>query len=310
MDWSLNKDNISGIVRDNGANMVLGISLVGWPDIPCFRHTLQLLVGAGLSLSDISSLTACCRKLVGHYKHSRLSTSALKDKQKNLNYRNHTLIQDVSTRWNLSYFMLERLVEQRWAIYGVLHNDTVSKPDHKKLDLKEEQWELSLKLLAVLKPLQVATTALCSKNHASLSSVYPVVYGLLKKHLVSLSDDPPTIKLFKETITSQLKQRFNPDSENVTEHIPVLASAIDSRYHYLKFLSNEQRTLTYSKLEKLAEATQVDEDETPESDNELEEPTTKKPKTESAIEYLLGNSLGRSSDTKSPHDEMHVFIKS
>ena len=63
MDWSLNKDNISGIVRDNSANMVLGISLVGWPDIPCFGHTLQLCVGASLSLSDISSLTACSRKL-------------------------------------------------------------------------------------------------------------------------------------------------------------------------------------------------------------------------------------------------------
>ena len=76
----------------------------------------------------------------------------------------------------------------------------------------------------------------------------------------------------------------------------------------MKFLNNEQRTLTYSKLEKLAEATPVDEDETHESDNELEEPTTKKSKTESAIEYLLGNSLGRSSDTRSPHDEMDVFV--
>ena len=131
----------------------------------------------------------------------------------------------------------------------------------------------------MLKPLQVATTAFCSENHASLSSVYLVVYGLLKKHLVSLSDDPLRIKLFKETVTSQLKQRFNPDSENVAEHISVLASVIDPRYHHLKFLSNEQRILTYSKLEKLAEATQVDEDETHESDNEFEEPTTKKPKT-------------------------------
>ena len=74
-------------------------------------------------------------------------------------------------------------MEQRWAIYGVLHDDTISKPDHKKLDLKEE-WELSFKLLAVLKPLQVATTAFCSENHGSLSSVYLVVYGLLKKHRV------------------------------------------------------------------------------------------------------------------------------
>ena len=107
MNWNLNKDNISGIVRDNGPNMVLDISLVGWPDIPCFGHTLQLCVGAGLSLSDISRLTACSRKLVGHFKHCSLATSALKDKQKTLNCPNHILIQDVSTRWNSTYFMLE-----------------------------------------------------------------------------------------------------------------------------------------------------------------------------------------------------------
>ena len=77
----------------------------------------------------------------------------------------------------------------------------------------------------------------------------------------------------------------------------------------MKFLRNDQCTLTYGKLEKLAEATQVDKDETHESDNELEEPTTKKPKTESAIEYLLDDTFGRSSDTRSPHDEMDVFIK-
>ena len=91
--------------------------------------------------------------------------------------------------------------------------------------------------------------------------------------------------------------------------ILVLASAIDPRYHHLKFLSNDQCTLMYGKLEKLAEATQVDKDETHESDNEFEEPTTKKPKTESAIEYLLDDTFGKSSDTRSPHDEMDVFIK-
>ena len=79
--------------------------------------------------------------------------------------------------------MLERLLEQRWAIYGVLHDETVSKPDHKSLDLKDEQWELMSQLVVVLKPLQVATTALCEEHNVSVSLVYPVVYGLLKKHL-------------------------------------------------------------------------------------------------------------------------------
>ena len=35
-------DHIAGVVRDNGANIVLGVSLVGWPDIPCFPHIAAL----------------------------------------------------------------------------------------------------------------------------------------------------------------------------------------------------------------------------------------------------------------------------
>ena len=129
-------DHIGGVVRDNGANMVLGVSLVGWPGIPCFGHTLQLCVEAGLNLAMVSKLTGAARKFVGHFKHSSLAMSALKEKQKTLNIPEHALIQNVVTRWNSTYFMLERLLEQRWAIYGVLHDETVSKPNHKSLDLE------------------------------------------------------------------------------------------------------------------------------------------------------------------------------
>ena len=37
--------------------------------------------------------------------------------QSRLNIDNHKLIQDVETRWNLSFYMLQRIVEQEEAIY-------------------------------------------------------------------------------------------------------------------------------------------------------------------------------------------------
>ena len=175
------------------------MSIFGWPDVPCFGNTLQLCVAKGLSA--VSRLTAIARKLVGHFKHSSLAMTSLDEKQKTLNIQEHKLIQDVITRWNSTYFMLERLIEQRLAIHAVLHDNSVSKPDHKRLNLKEEQWELTSKLVVVLKPLQVATTALCEEYHVSLSSVYPIVNGLLKHHLAPKSDDSSVVKLFKETVS-------------------------------------------------------------------------------------------------------------
>ena len=192
-------------------------------------------------------LTGAARKLVGHFKHSALAMSSLKEKQKALNVPEHTLIQDVVTRWNSTYFMLDRLLEERWAIYGVLHDETVSKSDHERLDLTNEQWELISQLMVVLKPLQVATTTLCEEHNVSVSLVYPVVSPV--------SDDQPAVKLFKETVSQELKWCFDPDSEGIAEDPPVLASAIDPRYHQLKIFRSEQRSVAYSKLKELAEST-------------------------------------------------------
>ena len=79
--------------------------------------------------------------------------------------------------------MYERLLEQRWAIYAVLHDEQGTQSQYKHLYLKEDQWKLPEHLVVVLKPLQVATTALCESDIVSVSLVYPVINGLLKSIL-------------------------------------------------------------------------------------------------------------------------------
>ena len=116
-------------------------------------------------------------KLMSHFHHSVVATTALKEKQKQLCTAEHHLIQDVSTRWRSTFFMFESLVEQHWAIYAVLHDESITSSDHRVLDLKLEQWELIHQLTVVLKPLQVATTALSGEFKATVSLIYPVVMG-------------------------------------------------------------------------------------------------------------------------------------
>ena len=50
---------------------------IGWGDLSCFGHTLQLAVNSGLALNAIARLTAAFRKIVGHFKHSTVSMGAL-----------------------------------------------------------------------------------------------------------------------------------------------------------------------------------------------------------------------------------------
>ena len=71
-------------------------------------------------------MTAIARKIVGHFKHSVVAMSGLREKQVQLEVPQHHLIQDVSTRWNSTYFMLDRLAEQRVAIYATIHDPTIT----------------------------------------------------------------------------------------------------------------------------------------------------------------------------------------
>ena len=146
--WKI-KDKIVALVRDNAANMVLASQLLDdGDDMPCFAHTLQLAVKAGLDLPLITRVSAVCRKIIGHFKHS---VRAMEEKQKSMNISQHSLIQDVSTRWNSTYFMYEQLIEQRWAIYAVIHDENITSSDQRHLDLKPEQWELLSQLSVVLR---------------------------------------------------------------------------------------------------------------------------------------------------------------
>ena len=73
-----------------------------------FAHTFN----KGLDANSLNQLLSLARKLVGHFKHSALATAALRQKQEQMNVPKHHLIQDVVTRWNSTFLMFQRLVEQ------------------------------------------------------------------------------------------------------------------------------------------------------------------------------------------------------
>ncbi|KAK9973178.1 hypothetical protein ABG768_023921, partial [Culter alburnus] len=68
------------------------------------------------------------RTLIEHFRRSELANTKLKEKKQQMNTPQHKLIQDVTTQWNSTYFMLERLLEQRWPITAMLSDSEVT-PD-------------------------------------------------------------------------------------------------------------------------------------------------------------------------------------
>ena len=81
----------------------------------------------------------------------------------------HNLVQDVATQWNRTYFLIERLLQQRRPVPSA---PSVTKCSDCSLDLTSEQWNL-LAVKPVLHVLQVATAFLSSEYNVSVSTNCP-----------------------------------------------------------------------------------------------------------------------------------------
>ena len=98
-------------VHDNASNMDVAMRELAIDHFPCAGHTLQLAIGDALKAADISKVVARCRHLVAFFNRSIIS-SALEVRQKagNSNQKPLGLLQNVSTRWNSTFIMLQRLL--------------------------------------------------------------------------------------------------------------------------------------------------------------------------------------------------------
>ena len=147
---------VSVVVHDQAANMLCTLHTLeseqGRMSLNCTAHCLQLCLKPGLDLAAIS----------GHFKHSVVATEALKKRPLQMIIDEDTkfkkLTKDCTTRWNSSFFMIERLVELRWPISAVLSDETITKRSDSYLDLKTDQWEIAEQLIKVFKPFDIATT--------------------------------------------------------------------------------------------------------------------------------------------------------
>ena len=108
-------------VRDNAANITAAVRDGGFSHIGCVDHTLQLAINDGLDNENVTGVLKSVRSIVSHFHRSTASRQLLSNVQAQLG---HQLCQEVSTRWNSTFYMLERVSEQRRAITSVfnLHN--------------------------------------------------------------------------------------------------------------------------------------------------------------------------------------------
>lgn len=83
----------------------------------CFIHTLQRIIHSALEAQEnVNEAIATGRRLVTHFNHSKTAQEKLQLIQTELNASKHKLIQGVNNRWNSTFYMAERLLEQKRGI--------------------------------------------------------------------------------------------------------------------------------------------------------------------------------------------------
>lgn len=161
-------------VSDNAADMVKALRDYGH-NICCVSHTLHLVVTKALELDRIvTSLLSKSRSISGFIHRSSKATNRLHELQMQLDLPLHTLITDIKTMWNYTFYMLQRLVEQRRAVQIMTQESNMGKAP---TIIYPNEWRLASDMMTVLSPFEEVTRAL-SKHSASISEVIPLLHGL------------------------------------------------------------------------------------------------------------------------------------
>lgn len=261
--WNL-YNKISFAVSDNAYNIKNALTTLGFKNMGCFAHTINLIVQSTLTLEE--DLISKVKTIVTHFRKSTVANNALKTYQINNGIKEpKKLIQDVQTRWNSTYYMISRFIELETSIRG-----TMGLLNNAPNNLKPEEWIILKELIKVLKPFEEATKAISGQKYMTASLVIVIVQGLFKvfNNLVNM-DLTPRVLLVVEKLLANMNER---DGFKNTEKSKTLSRCtfLDPRFKHIPFnhnatLLNTTKNDIIEKTSEIIRSKYIEEDGTYES---------------------------------------------
>ncbi|XP_059902138.1 E3 SUMO-protein ligase ZBED1-like [Gadus macrocephalus] len=181
-EWKIKRPTTNiPVTTDNAKNLINAVNEAGLgPQIGCFAHVVNLASQKGISVNRMDRLLGRIRKVVSHFHRSTTAAHVLKTRQEMLKLPTHKLIHDVPTRWNSTYDMLERYLEQQAAIYSALTDKTLKKNVKDIITLSDDDVRVAEEVLQVLKPLKTVTSLLSTETSPSVSMILPLKTRILQ----------------------------------------------------------------------------------------------------------------------------------
>ncbi|XP_061085376.1 zinc finger BED domain-containing protein 4 [Conger conger] len=197
--------------------------------LQCFGHTIDLIVSEAIkSQRMVQNLLSMARKICERVHRSAKAKEKLAELQQVYRLPENQLVQDIPSKWKTSFYMLERLVEQKRAI------DEMSIECNFRELISCDQWEVMQSVCNALKPFEVACREMSNRT-ATLGQVIPLIH-ILNRKIDMLFDETMGIdnmlKSLKQAMVSQMSS---------TLHDPryTWATMLDPRYKTSLFTEEE-----------------------------------------------------------------------
>ncbi|NWI10032.1 ZBED4 protein, partial [Crypturellus soui] len=221
--------------------------------VQCFSHTVNIIVNEAIkSQRMVQNLLSIARKICERVHRSAKAKEKLAELQKEYELPQHQLIQDVPSKWNTSFHMLERLIEQKRAI------DEMSIECSFRELISCDQWEVMQSVCHALKPFEVASKEM-STHVSTLSQVIPMIH-ILNRKIEMLFEETMGIDTMLKSLKEAMVSRLSS-----TLHDPryIFATLLDPRYKTSLFTEEEAEQYKQDLIRELEIMSSTSDDDKP-----------------------------------------------
>lgn len=240
--WGI-RTKCEAITTDNARAMINAVDKLQIRHIPCFAHTINLTVTDSFAVSCFDEILKKCKALVTFYRMSTLANDKLREKQRQLNKPEAKLIQEVPTRWNSAYHMLQRIIDVKEELSLAITESERSPPG-----LSAYEYSVIQEIVQILEPFDLATTKISGEAYVTLSLILPLIRGI-KSRLAEIENKLHTYE--GKSIMSRLKESVDTRLKPYEKRTPtVLATILDPRFKKKVFRTNDDENRGVQWLEK------------------------------------------------------------
>ncbi|XP_011685763.1 PREDICTED: zinc finger BED domain-containing protein 1-like [Wasmannia auropunctata] len=242
-EWDIQLSKVSVVVIDNAANICRAVCDVFGKEkqLRCFAHTLNLVPNNVFDESpNIKELINKIKNIVTYFKQSVVAADELRKAQSiDVPLK---LLQDVSTRWNSTFYMLERFL----ILIESVSSSLIKLPKSPQMLTAFEVATIN-EILKMFKPFESISKEICGQKYVTCSKVIPMVNALLHE-LDALNPESDLGKDLKLKLIIELQKRFSDMEFNPILSIATILDPRFKRLHFCKALACSDAIQRINKL--------------------------------------------------------------